>query len=149
MSKLLSPERLEEIRKHAGKKFGWPLELLDHIAALSEQVSRLIEEKNKFDREARDYSELRLQAEAERDEALADHQAEKVLCEDIFYRRKHVLEESDRLAERVERLRDNLVAVSTGCTGRDTDASEYADIALAEDDKLSQVPERTLGSEEK
>lgn len=28
------------------------------------------------------------------------------------------------------RLREALVAISTGCTGRDTDASEYADIVL-------------------
>lgn len=39
------------------------------------------------------------------------------------------------LRERVGRLRGNLEAISTGCTGRDTDSCEYADVALAADDK--------------
>ena len=44
--------------------------------------------------------------------------------------------ERDTLRERVGRLRGNLEAISTGgCTGRDTDSCEYADMALAADDE--------------
>lgn len=43
--------------------------------------------------------------------------------------------ERDTLRERVGRLRRNLEAISTGCTGRATDSCEYADMALAADDE--------------
>ena len=46
-----------------------------------------------------------------------------------------IAKERDTLRERVGRLRGNLEAISTGCTGRDTDSCEYADVALAADDE--------------
>src|SRR5262245_34938362 len=114
MSKLLSPERLIELREwFLQHKRANPLaqELLAHIAALAEQLSQMREDLNDARRGWEDATE---------EVRNLEEQVSKLTAENFYLQRKLALaprlqseaeKERDRLAERVTRLKEVLKTI--------------------------------------
>lgn len=121
--RILSLEELQEFKDRADSSGGYILEkkIYRYIDALTAERDFLASSRN-------EHMELHQKSIDNLEEALKRDAVHGKIASDIA-------KERDTLRERVGRLRGNLEAISTGCTGRDTDSCEYADMALAADDK--------------